>query len=67
LDDPVGQRQQVRVMVAEAATGGRGRGERTNRQLGMGDEQAQNLTARVPRGSGNSNTPGHAATIHPPA
>ena len=67
LDDPVGQRQQVRVVVAQTATGGGGRGERTDRHLRMIGEQAQNLTARISGGSGNSYCPSHAVTIHPHA
>ena len=66
-DDSVGQRQQVRMVITETATGGRGGCERTDPYLGMVDKQTQNLATRVSGGSGNSNRPGHAATIHPTA
>ena len=64
LDDAVRQGQQVRVVVPELTAGGRGRGECTDLHPGVGREQAQDLTACVPGGSGNSNCPSHAATIH---
>ena len=67
LDDSVRQGQQVRVVVAESTAGGRGCGECADLHLGVGREQAQDLTACVASGSGNSNCPSHTATIHPPA
>ena len=55
LDSAVRQGQQVRMVLAEPATGGRGRGECTDLHLRVGCEQAQNLTTGVPGGSSNSN------------
>src|SRR3546814_14752677 len=58
LQDPVGQRQQMRVMLAEAAARAGGAGECPDGQApvrigGMAEQQSEDLAAGVPPGPGD--------------
>ena len=61
LQDPVGQRDQVRLEGAEELAGVAACGERADLDLGMREQQAQQLTAGVPAGSGDGDLRTHAA------
>ena len=47
LDDPVGQRHELRMVLAQAAAGRAGRGQRADLDLGMTEEQPQQLATGV--------------------
>ena len=53
LEDPVGQRDQVWLEGAEGLAGVAAGGERADLDLGMPEQQAQQLAAGVPAGSGD--------------
>ena len=53
LEQPVGQRGQVRVDAAERLPGVRRGGERTDLELGVLEEQAHDLTPGVPARPGD--------------
>ncbi len=51
--DPVGERQQVRLERAESFAGVGPRGQRADLHLGVAEQQAQDLAPGVPTGSGD--------------
>ena len=53
VEDPVGERQQVRLERAEALAGVGPGGERADLDLGVPEQQAQHLAPGVPAGSGD--------------
>ena len=53
VEDPVGERHQVRLERAEALAGVGARGEGADLDLGVAQQQAQHLAAGVPTGSGD--------------
>ena len=61
LEDPVGQRDQVRLEGAQELAGVAAGGQRADLDVGMREQQAQQLTAGVPAGSGNGDPVAHAA------
>ena len=56
LEQPVGERGQVRVDAAQRLPGVRRRGERTDLELGVLQQQAHDLTAGVPARPGDCDT-----------
>ena len=48
LEDPVGQRDEVRVVLAQPAAGRAGRGQRADLDLRVTEQQPQQLAAGVP-------------------
>ena len=60
LEDPLGQRHEVRLEAAERLRRVGGTGQRADLDLGVGQQQPQQLTAGVPAGSGDRDPgPGH--------
>ncbi len=53
LEDPVGERQQVRLQGAEALAGVRSSGERADLHARVAEQESQHLAAGVPAGSGD--------------
>src|SRR5690606_34057022 len=53
LDEPVGDRQEVGLVLPEAVAGAGVRGERADLDLGVGEEEAQDLAPGIPAGPGH--------------
>ena len=56
LEDPVGQRHQVRLEAAERLAGVRGAGQGADLDVGVAEQEAQQLATGVPAGSGDRDT-----------
>ena len=62
LEHPLGQRDEVRLERAERLPGVAGAGQGADLDLGVPEQQAQQLTTGVPTGSGDRDgLPAHAA------
>ena len=62
LEDPVGERHQVRLEATERLAGVAAGRQRADLDLGVAEQQAQQLTAGVPAGSGDRDLgPRHVA------
>ena len=59
FEDPVGQRQQVRLMCAEPVPRVAERGDRADGDVRVAEQQAQQLAARVAAGAGHRNAVRH--------
>ena len=66
LDQPVGQRQQMRLMQTQPLTGAAVRRQGADGDLGVAQEQAQHLTAGIATGTGHRHPVGHRFALLPP-
>ena len=61
LEHAVGERDQVRLVLAERRPGVAGGGQRADLHLGVAEEQAQELTTGVPAGARDRDRDPHGA------
>jgi hypothetical protein len=61
LQDTVGERMQVRLVIAQRRAGTGGGGERADLELGVAQQDSQQFTPGVSAGSGNGDRGSHDA------